>query len=196
MQSNSKTQWLLLLMTMVVVIGGCTTPALQAEKMIPSLPHRQARVSDSTLRVKEVTGGTKLPAICCTYSEVKIDNETLQDALVRSLIVSGLFTNVTTFGNSEYDLVVEIAGQENTMVGVLTYQTNLLINYDLIDRRTNEKVLREHIFSQRTEEGSWGDALQALLKMNELAVMENLSQFITKLTSFVDSRQNSEKVKP
>lgn len=196
MQCDGKTKWRVFLMTMMVVTGACTNPTLKVENMIPSISHGQIRVSDRTLHVKDVTGGTKLPALCCVYTEVKTDNASFQDALVKSVQNAGIFKDVSTSGHSDYELVAEIAVQDNTMVGALTYQTNFLINYYLIDRRTNEEVWSEHIFSQHTEHGSFGDNLQVLLKMNEDAVMKNLSQFITKLSSFLDSIQTTEKTKP
>lgn len=187
MPCDRMTKWLVLLMTLMVVISGCTHPTLTVENMIPSIPPGQTRVSDRTLHVKNVTGGTTLPALCCMYYEVKTDNISFQNALVQSIRNAEIFKEVNTGGPGDYELVAEIAAQDNAIVGPLTYKTNFLINYYLIARRTNEEIWSEHIFSEQTEKGSFSDSLQALLKMNEGAVMKNLSQFIMKLSLFIDS---------
>jgi hypothetical protein len=185
----------------IVVTGGCATyPAVKVENMIPSISPAQVQVSNRTLKVRNVTGGAKLPttrgAYLDIYHEVKIDNANFQEALLKSVKNSELFKDVITSGNADYELVAEIAAQENTLVGVVTYNTHILINYSLIEGGTNKELWSEHIFSQHTEGGTFSKVPQSLRKMNEIVVKENLSQFIIKLSSFVKGMQAQEKGKP
>lgn len=188
----------LIFITVVLILSGCVpNPVIRVEKMIPAVDHLKVPVSTKTLKLAGVKGGTELPKICCTYQEFKTDNTSFDQALLITLRNSGLFKDVIAAGTGDYELVTEIAEQENDIVGVFTYSTHLLVNYYFIDTATNKELWDAHIFSENMEKWTYAEAAQSLTfpRLNEGVVKKNLSQFVEKLHLFLDTMQNNEESK-
>lgn len=167
-----KLSFLLLL----ALVGGCVSAPL-ASRMTPDLAGIQVPKTAKVLRAGAVTGGEKTNPL----DRPRIEDEGFQEALVSTLQSSGLFKEVTTKQDGDYELSAQIISQDS----LGTFSTNLLlfVHYRLTDLRSGKELWQENLLSQYEVTGAEVFAgLVRLKRAQEGAVKDNLTQLVKKLS--------------
>ncbi|MBI2876676.1 MAG: hypothetical protein HYY20_07325 [Candidatus Tectomicrobia bacterium] len=160
--------------------------------MTPSTKNLKVATSNKALKVNEVRGGEKPKLSRGAFKAVKLDNDSFQQALVKALEKSGIFKQVSTEKNGDYELFAEIIGQRSRLgSGLATITASLFVSYRLVETSTGQEVWKENIFSQhKAEPGSgpyiWQNpGMGTLMAAYEDAVRQNLTQLLQKLSDLL-----------
>jgi hypothetical protein len=143
--------------------------------MVPALDYSMLTATDKTLSVVEprLEGEEKSP------KGLQIDSSAFQGALVHCLNKSGMFSQVFTQPNADYELRTEIVSQK--VIRGLTANAILFVHYALVDTETKELVWKENVVSQYN--GYGGDVANIV----EGSVRVNLTQFLKNLSEALSS---------
>ena len=177
MIKNQEIKTTLILLFFVIFISSCTVKAPDAEYMIPDIDYSKFTTIGQTLKVVEVKGGIKTNPM----GRPTTGNEAFQEALISTLRKSGLFKEILTDGNSDYELFTEIVAQKWHPGFSIT--STLFVKYRLIETKSNQEIWKENVYSQYEAENeeAWLGQDRAT-KANEGAVRENLKLLLRKLS--------------
>jgi hypothetical protein len=183
MKNNDKIKTILLAAFFIAFAYGCAAGPPEARHMVPSADYSGFNFSGKTLKVAEVKGGEKTKPM----NVPTIDNEGFQEASVNTLKKSGMFKEVSTNREGDYELMAEIVSQK--WQPGLPGNVTLFIHYRLIDTESNQVFWKETIFSQYS--ASMDDApfgLERAKMSTEGAVRDNLTKLLRKLSDVLYQR--------
>lgn len=164
------------LLLLLALLGGCVSAPL-ASRMTPDLAGIQAPKTEKVLRVGAVTGGEKTNPL----DRPRIEDEGFQEALINTLQSSGLFKEVTTGREGDYELSVQIISQDS--LGTFSTTLLLFVNYRLTDLGSGKELWKENLLSQYEVTGTEVFAgLERLKRAQEGAVKDNLTRLVKKLS--------------
>jgi hypothetical protein len=189
LRKHEKIRNILPVLIIVVVMGGCATPAAITD-MTPSLNYTDLVSTDKTLMVVLVEGGKKIDPI---DGKPTIENEGFQQALKNVLQISGMFKSVIEEGIADYKLHTEILYQE---VGPgFNNNATLFVNYRLIEMGSDRDIWKENLLSHYTAmSGEAGLGVERMKKALEGAARDNLSQLVRKLVTLLEPLEGSKAV--
>jgi len=180
MKKKQEIKTTLILLFFVVFMSSCTVKAPDAKYMIPAIDYSKFTATGQILKVVEVKGGIKTNPM----GKPTIGNEGFKEALISTLRKSGLFKEVFTDGNSDYELFTEIVAQK--WHPGFSINSTLFVKYRLLETKSNREIWKENIYSQyeaEYEEASLGQ--DRATKASEGAVRENLNLLLVKLSDVV-----------
>jgi len=108
-----------------------------------------------------------------------IGNEDFQEAITNTIRSSGLFKDVTTGPEWDYELSAEILSQDEHRV--------LFVNYRIVDR-SGQELWKENLLSvidlarAQKESSGYSTAFQIIRIAKEAAAKDNLTQLVKKLS--------------
>jgi len=167
----------LALVLLVGVTGCSSTPKIA--HMIPEGDDATFASTDAALVVGTVQGGEASSA----WEGSRISASEYRLALIQALQQSNLFTEVAAEagGEADYELATFLLSQQQP-AGGFGMTVDLVVRYQLIDRRTGSDVFNDKVVS--SYRAGVGDAFvgtKRLRKANEGAVRENIKQLLQQI---------------
>jgi len=174
---------ILTLSLFMLFMSSCTVKAPESQYMTPEIDYSKFTTTGKTIKIGEVKGGIKPTSM----GRPSIGNEGFQEALITTLRKSGLFKEVFTDGNSDYELLTEIVAQKWHPGFSIT--STLFVKYRLVEAKSNREIWKENIYSQYEAESeeAWLGQDRAT-KANEGAVRENLKLLLEKLSDKIKNQ--------
>jgi hypothetical protein len=160
-----------LLLTVSLFIAGC---GLSSRAMIAKLNSPINSTIDKSIKVAEVIGAKKNTFGGPTF----ITNKKFKKVLITSLKKSGIFKEVKSAENSDFELYVRIIDQDQILPGGfgLTYLARMSVEYKIVDRRTGNVMWETVHESEHAKTAISG--VSRTLQAREGAVKKNLEIFI------------------
>jgi PBP1b-binding outer membrane lipoprotein LpoB len=167
MHKNRTPAFVALLVTLAVVVSGCSSPAQKEAVVTHGLPITQQHQKTVAIRAQggSDTGAMDLPSI---------SNSDLSAAIEQSIIENGLFTQVIHGDDSDYLLSVTIVNMTRPMFGA-SFTVTMEAAWSLSEQGTSKVVMRDSIESHYT--ATMGQALVGATRLRlavEGAVRENI----------------------
>lgn len=164
-----------------LLFGGCVTPPKQEELVPESLPV-SVQETGKSIKVDPVIV-THVPKPSFVEAKWKhLEPDTFKKAIVDTLNLSGLFSQVNISGPADYQLSADVVGQE--LLGTSSNIILLLVHYQLIETSSGENLWMENLISYHHLDGTdvyW--AHDRIAQVLEGAVRQNLRQLITRLNA-------------
>jgi hypothetical protein len=165
---------------LLLVFTGCTTPS--ADSMIPVGRPVVDGLIDKTISVASVSGAaTEAEEYRGFGMHLKFyaKNDQVREALIKSLSQSGIFRAVLTNRDSDLELNAKIMSQHFKDPLSRNTRSEIIINYSIVERRSNNVVWQKII---QSESGS--SALAGATRYSEAcqgAVRENIALFLQEI---------------
>lgn len=172
----------------IMVLAGCSIVPPQASNMVPMRAEAEvAKPATNTLRVVTTTDagqgsiyppsegvfrwtmGSAEPA-----AEARLTDSAFHDALVDTLVQSGLFKSVGEDGNRDYEIAASVFSQQVSIAGFSSTAT-IGVRYKLIETASKKEVWSDSLVSQCDFTGTEAQG-------NECATRKNLSLLIERLS--------------
>lgn len=158
--------------------AGCAeaprSDAMTASVAAPAAPENH------TLGIERVTGGEPTEAL----SKPSLGNDEFQEALVASLVKSGLFQRIVPSESAEWKLRTTIISQE--MRGAFRNTAELMVRYDIVDD-SGHSLWGDTVYTNK--EMGPGDAFSGQRRMRvliESAARDNIADALQRLQRWID----------
>ena len=166
------------LVATLILLSGCSVPITKMG-MTPTTITQYAS-SGKTISVRPVVIRPQPKPGFLQDAPTMPDADTYRSAIVDTLGLTGLFTEVKTDGVADYSLSSEVIGQR--MLGTMYNITLFLIRYELTDLNSNKVLWRENVFSHH--ELSAADVFMGMERTKqtvEVGTRKNMAQLGTKV---------------
>ena len=175
MDRNKAFVFISLIVSVVIALSGCASPASKDAVVAHSVPitqHHQKTVSIQT------QGGSETGAM----DSSNISSSDLAKAIEESIVENRLFTQVIHGDGSDYLLNVTIVNMSKPMFGA-SFTVRMEVAWSLSEQKTKKVVMRDSIESSHT--ATMGQAFVGVIRLRlavEGAVRENIRQGLMEIS--------------
>lgn len=167
------------------IIWSCSVPP-ESARMVPEAVSISAKPSGRTIRVIAVTEGGPTSskweqgAILQPFPEARINDDTFRKALIDTLRRSGLFKEVVSSGDSDYELSATLFAQKVSTLGWGWVTATLGVRYALTRAGSKSPLWIDSLVTA-CDSSSGLSAITIESEANECAMKKNLERMLKQL---------------